>query len=98
MSPTSHLVEKQQEKWCRVGQEDAPCLHLYLCPTSTPGSLGDGGSLNPCIFVLCLRLFFWFSCCAAALMVLLSPSPSAHEGVPRAGPSKLEGEMQCTEC
>lgn len=47
MSPSSHLVEKQQEEWCRVGQEDAPCLHLYLCPTSSaPGSLEDGGSLN----------------------------------------------------
>lgn len=68
--------EKQQEKWCRVvvGQEDALCLHLYLCPASTPGYLEDSGSLNPYFL---LSVFSCFPGFPAALMMLPSPPPSA---------------------
>lgn len=76
MSPISHPVEKQQEKWCRVvvGQEDAPCLSLHLCHIFTLGCLEDSGSLNP--YFLC-SVFTYFpgfpavlrlQCCCPALL------------------------------
>ena len=96
MCPSSHPVEKLQDKWCRVvvGHEDALCLHLcHGAAVSYFHCRLFGGQRDSelMVFVLCLRIFFLvllLCCCSDGCWSALLPQQ--RKGVPSsAGPNKL---------
>jgi len=80
MCPSSHPVEKRQEKWCRVvvSHEDAFCLHLCHCAAVSYFHcrlFGGQWESEPIRFVPCLRILFLVL--LLLCWVLLSPATSA---------------------